>query len=377
MKTGENGVRLLYWTELFWPYIGGVEVLSAKLLRELRGRGYEIAVVTAHADMDLPDFEVRDGIPIHRFPFRQVLEERDPLGMLRMRKAVTRLRDEFRPTITHVNFAGPSGYFHMASAPKDAEPWILAIRSPLPREYSEDSLITRLLRGADWVTANSGAVLSDAHRAAPDIVGRSSVVYNGLDAPRESPSPLPFDPPRFLCLGRLKNDKGFDTAVRAFAKVRQGFPEAQLVMAGDGPEREALEALVGSLGIEDAVEFMGWVRPEDVPEVVNRSSAVVIPSRWEEPFCLVAVEAALMKRPVVATRVGGLIEVVAHQESGLTVPKEDPAAMAAAMERLLRQPEQARLLGEQGRDRALERFSLDRYVAEYDAMYHQLMRRAA
>ncbi len=59
------------------------------------------------------------------------------------------------------------------------------------------------------------------------------------------------------------------------------------------------------------------------------------------------------------------------------MPKEDPAAMAAAMERLLRQPEQARLLGEQGRDRALERFSLDRYVAEYDAMYHQLMRRAA
>jgi glycogen(starch) synthase len=375
--TGENGMRLLYWTELFWPYIGGVEVLSAKLLKELRERGYEIAVVTAHAEMDLPDFEVRDGVPIHRFPFRQVLEARDPLGMLRMGKAVTRLRAEFRPTITHVNFAGPSGYFHMASASREAEPWILAIRSPLPREYSDDSLITRLLRGADWVTANSGAVLADAHRAAPDIVGRSSVVYNGLDTPVLEPTPLPFDPPRLLCLGRLKHDKGFDTAVHAFALLRETFPEAQLTVAGDGPERAALESLARSLGIEDAVEFTGWVSPEDVPAELNRSSAVVIPSRWEEPFCLVAVEAALMRRPVVATRVGGLVEVVAHQESGLTVPKEDPAAMAGALERLLRSPDQARSLGEQGHMRATERFSLDRYVAEYDAMYRRLIRRAA
>jgi glycogen(starch) synthase len=374
---GENGMRLLYWTELFWPYIGGVEVLSAKLLRELQGRGYEIAVVTAHADMDLPDFEIRDGVPIHRFPFREVLEARDPLGVLRMRKAIKQLRAEFRPTITHVNFAGPSGYFHMASAPRDAEPWILAIRSPLPREYSDDSLITRLLRGADWVTANSGAVLADAHQTAPDIVGRSSVVYNGLDTPALDPAPLPFDPPRLLCLGRLKHDKGFDTALRAFARVRDAFPEAQLTVAGDGPERAALEELARTLGVEDAVEFVGWVSPEDVPAEVNRASAVIIPSRWEEPFCLVAVEAALMRRPVVATRVGGLVEVVAHQESGLTVPKEDPAAMAAAVQRLLRRPELARALGEQGRLRATDRFSLDRYVAEYDAMYRRLIRRAA
>lgn len=374
---GESGMRLLYWTELFWPYIGGVEVLSAKLLRELRKRGYEIAVVTSHADMDLPDFEIHDGVPIHRFPFRQVLEERDPLGILRMRKAITRLREEFRPTITHVNFAGPSGYFHMTTAPRDAEPWILAIRSPLPTEYSDESLVTRLLRGADWVTANSGAVLADAHRAAPDIVGRSSVVYNGLDAPALEPTPLPFDPPRVLCLGRLKHDKGFDTALEAFALLRRTVPDAHLTVAGDGPERATLEGMARSLGIADAVEFAGWVSPEDVPAEVNRSSVVVIPSRWEEPFCLVAVEAALMRRPVVATRVGGLVEVVAHQESGLTVRKEDPAAMAAAVEGLLRSPDQARALGEQGRERAMERFSLDRYVADYDAMYRRLILRAA
>ena len=98
---------------------------------------------------------------------------------------------------------------------------------------------------------------------------------------------------------------------------------------------------------------------------------VLMPSR-EESFGLVALESGLMGRPVIASRVGGLPEVVQHGETGLTVPRDDPEAMAAAAVRLLREPDRARRFGEAARERGLSTFSLDRYVDQYEALYRRL-----
>ena len=98
-----------------------------------------------------------------------------------------------------------------------------------------NSLLARHLRRADWVTAVSGAALSQACELVPEITLRSSLIYNSVDVPSEHPTPLPIRRPRVLCLGRVIPSKGFDLALRAFGKLTDQFPNARLVFAGDGP----------------------------------------------------------------------------------------------------------------------------------------------
>ena len=121
--------------------------------------------------------------------------------------------------------------------------------------------------------------------------------------PDLEPTPPPFDAPRVLYAGRLVREKGVDVAIDAFAAITTRFPKAHLVIAGDGVTRQDLEQQVVDLCLQDRVEFVGWVDPEKMPALINSSTIVVMPSRWEEPFGLVALQAAQMARPIVATRV--------------------------------------------------------------------------
>ncbi len=111
-------------------------------------------------------------------------------------------------------------------------------------------------------------------------------------------------------------------------------------------------------------------------ELMNSATLVVMPSRCDEPFGLVAVEAALMARPVVASCVGGLAEVVADGETGLLVDKEDPAALARAVAHLLEDPGTAERMGQAARRRAQELFGLDGVVDAYAGLYRRLAEEA-
>jgi glycosyltransferase involved in cell wall biosynthesis len=165
--------------------------------------------------------------------------------------------------------------------------------------------------------------------------------------------------------------KGFDVAIAAFARLRDRFPHARLTVAGDGPERQALERLAIELGARDRTEFLGMVPPPRVSEVLDAATVVLMPSRFEG-LPLVAIEAALAARTVVATPVGGLQEIVVDRETGRLVPADDPAALADAVAELLDQPDQVAGLGARARQRALDRFGLTACVQRYDALYQQL-----
>jgi len=370
-------VKLLFLQEVFWPAIGGIEVLCLRALVALRERGHEPVVVTSFGDRDLPARDEVMGIPVFRLPFRKALGGRSLEDMIQCRTQVARLKRELEPDVMQLNFSGPSGYFLLATATRDDAPLVMAVRHPLDElTCREGSLTYRLLRAASWVTGNSRSTLDAARNAVPEIGARSSVILNGLPAPGQTPADLSFEPPELLCLGRLVYEKGFHVAVEAFSLIRKVFPAARLTIAGDGPARQDLEAQARRLGLEQAVRFTGWVIPDDVPETINRASIILMPSR-EESFGLVALESGLMGRPVIASRVGGLPEVVRHGETGLTVPRDDPEALAGAAVRLLREPDRARRFGEAARERGLATFSLDRYVDQYDALYRRLAGRGA
>jgi glycogen(starch) synthase len=162
----------------------------------------------------------------------------------------------------------------------------------------------------------------------------------------------------------------------AFASIVKRFPDLRLVMAGDGPERTRLANKAAEMGLKDAIDFLGWVAPENVPALINTATVVVMPSRAES-LPMVALQAAQMARPVVGTRVGGLPEVVIDQQTGLLVGKENPDALAKAMAFLLDHPERATQMGQAARDRVQGIFDWERHVNAYDRLYKKLIKAGA
>lgn len=202
------------------------------------------------------------------------------------------------------------------------------------------------------------------------------VVHYGLDAPPPSwgenpPLALPEHARVLLALSRLVPQKGLDVAVRALPAIRRAHPEAVLVVAGEGPERGALEELADTLGVGVAVFLPG--RAGDVSALLERAELLVHPARWEG-FGLVLLEAMLASKPVVATRVSSIPEIVVDGETGRLVVPDDPRALAEAVVGVLDDPGS---LGGAGRARALERFSAGEMARKTASVYADAIRTTA
>jgi len=364
-------MRVLFWSETFWPRIGGVENLAARLLPALRARGHEFAVVTWE-NIAHPDQISYEGIPVYRVPFF-LRSNHDSLGpVLEYRRQILELKKRFAPALVHVNSYGRSVLFHLSTANAYAAPVLLTLHQvPTEETVARDSLFSHLLRTADWVNTCSDAVLASVRQLVPETVARSSAIQNAMEAPNHMPQPLRFDPPRLLCVGRLVPEKGFDEAVTAFATVVDQFPTARLTIAGDGPERQNLTKQIIELGLSGSIEFTGNLAPDKVLHLIDQATLVLVPSR-SEGFGLVALEAGMMGRPVVATRVGGLPEVVLHRKTGLLVEQQEPEGLADAIRFLLSQPQAATAFGKAARQRVQEVFSFEHYVDAYDDLYQRL-----
>ena len=371
-------MRILLWQELFWPHIGGIEILSTKLLCALRDRGHDVVVVTRQDSLDLPCESEYQGIPVYRYPFPWAAFSNGKMDtLIEVRDQVTRLRCFFRPELVHVNSLGPSFLLYDHRRDATSVPSLVTLHTTPQSIFSErvnsgDGFFTKALRSATWVNCVSTAVLDQARRLVPEITSRSSVIYNGVELPNLAAEPLPFDPPCLLCLGRLIPDKGFDLAIAAFAAISDRFPQLRLMIAGDGPARLSLEMQVAALGIARSVDFLGWVAPEKVAELINLATILVMPSH-REGLPTVALEAALMARPVVSTRVGGIPEVVLHQKTGWLVPPGDENALTEALLLLLHEPRIAIALGEAAQMRAQAIFDFEDYVDAYENLYSRLI----
>lgn len=364
-------MRILFWQETFWPQIGGVEAQAEWLLPALRARGHDIVVVTRQDAPDLPRVTRWEGVSLHRFPFWQALDSSRPSAVLALQREIEQLERAFAPEVVHLSGFGPTALFLLHARRAHRAPLLVTIHSSNNLTSGRTTLTERTLASADWVSACSQAMLDDARRCVPAIAARSSVVYNGVPVPPLAPAPLPVDEPRVLCLGHLVEHKGFDLVVDAVAALIARFPTLRLILAGDGPALATLEQRAAEAGIGPAVEFPGLVPRTEVARLINSATIVAVPSR-RESFGLVAVEAALMQRPVVAARVGGLPEVVAHEETGLLVEPENSAALAHAIASLLSNPQTAERMGVAARSRAQSKFALGAQCDAYEDLYRRI-----
>jgi glycosyltransferase involved in cell wall biosynthesis len=154
-------------------------------------------------------------------------------------------------------------------------------------------------------------------------------------------------------------------------RLAERFPNIRVSVAGEGEERPALEALARELGVATHVDFVGPLPHIAAVEFLAESDIVIVPSLIE-PFGLVALEAAQAGRPVVASAVDGLPEVVVHGETGLLVPPSDPRALSDAIAALLLDRPRADALGAAGRRRAETAFRWDDYVDAYERLFRSL-----
>ncbi|HYO12567.1 MAG TPA: glycosyltransferase family 4 protein [Thermoanaerobaculia bacterium] len=209
---------------------------------------------------------------------------------------------------------------------------------------------------ADLVLTPSAATAGEVRRdyGAAEVAVLPNVT-GGLDveaAPRTGEAAAPG---YLLFVGRLRIRKGVEVLLEALRELRARHPGARLLIAGDGEHRAALESKVVELALEPAAVFLGRCDAPRVRGLLGGAAALVVPSTYEG-MPLVVLEAMEAGVPVVASRVSGIPEVVEDGITGWLVPPEDPEALAAALARVLEDPDGARRRGEAGRRRVDERF---------------------
>lgn len=358
--------------------IAGSERHLLTLLPGLAAQGVEVAMLVLE-EPDLPaDAFCAElaacGVPVERMPIRGDL---DPGLPRRLRTALQQAGPDIVHThLLHADLYGlraarRAGVAHAVSSRHNDNPF---------RRNAVLKLANRLaVRRADRVIAISHALADFVREVEGVTPPRLVTVHYGL-APHEYPPGARAEAraawgveagaPVVGFFGRLIEQKGVDVLLRAFAHVHEGYPAARLVIVGDGTLRPALAAQAQALGLSDAVIFAGWA--PDAARLMPGADVIVMPSRWEG-FGLVALEAMSAARPLVASRVSALPEIVDDLKTGLLVPPDRPGALAQALEGLLADPVWAAALGSAGRQRLLRVFSVEKMVQATLDVYESIL----
>jgi glycosyltransferase involved in cell wall biosynthesis len=366
--------------------IGGAQRHLVEVLRRLDRRRFAPMLCCLATDRDALDLldEVRAlDVPVLDAGLR---DARNGLARPHTLAQVARIAREARRRrvrIVHSYLHHANWFGTLAGRLARVPVVIVSKRSMDVYSRGRDRWACRLTNGlADCVTAVAEAVRDHVHREEGCPLGKIVVIPNGVDAEQFSVSPGPPDELRGLggdgqlvgTITRLVWKRGHEELLRAAALVNRSEPGARLVVVGDGPLRPTLEGQARELGLGGAVRFLGAV--PRAARLLPHLDVFVLSSVWEG-MSNGLLEAMAAGRPVVATRVGGNPECVVDGESGLLVPPRDPEAMAAAIVRLLREPELARRLGQAARRRVEAEFTLPRMVQRMEDLYDGLLARRA
>ena len=341
--------------------VGGMQNHTAELTRRLDGWGVEQTVVTTR-----PPGAPEEHFVGHR---GRVVRVGLPVPMMRQMWSVPALREVWRRAgsvdLVHAHLAEDVAVVPLARiAARRGVPLVVTVHTSLSHTLRVTNARAMILRalGAPlerWGERTADAVVTltprlsrllEAGGTRPD---RLHVIPSGVDvrlfdAPHDDPFPH-VSRPRVAFVGRLAPQKGVAGLVQAAAHLRN--TDAQILIVGDGPDRRRLEHDIRTLGLTDRVQITGFVAHDRIPAVLAHVDMLVMPSVYEE-LGSALVEGLQAGLPIVATRVGGIPDVIEHDDTGVLVDPGDPRALAAAIDDLLDDPRRAAELARRARNAA-------------------------
>jgi glycosyltransferase involved in cell wall biosynthesis len=375
-------VRVLVVSGIWPPDVGGPATHAPELAEFLRGRGHEVEVVTYADEPPAPT----------PYPVRWVSRTL-PRGVRHVRGALL-VRERARAADV-VYSTGTTGRTALGAA-LARRPLVLKLTSDPAYERAlayglhegdvesfqraDGARIRMLRRSRDLALARAAHVVIPSASLRDLALGwgldpeRITVVPNPIDLPAELPEREELrrrhglDGPTFVFAGRLAPQKLLGVALEALTRLEP----VTLLVAGDGPDREALERRAGELGLDGRARFLGPQPREAVLELLRAADGVLLPSSWEN-FPHLLVEALSVGTPVVATAVGGVPEIVEDGTNGLLVPPNDPESLAAAIGRLLDDAGLRDRLRHGARP-SVERFAPERIYGRLESILEQAAR---
>ncbi|HYS78280.1 MAG TPA: glycosyltransferase [Candidatus Dormibacteraeota bacterium] len=376
LRAPDGRVRVLHVLSTLLP--GGSELSVLRLAGALDPRRYRTSVAFLRGEAVLrPEFEAigAEVVPVR---LRSTL---DPFCLLRLRALVARGRQDLVHTHMDVAdfygaLAGRLGGAHAVVSTKHAPD---EFRSRRTWKRYPFLLLERLAYEMDDAVIVVSRDLASFLEETEHLPRRKMVIIgHGVDgaapalprAEARAALGLPALDPLIGSVGRLSREKGHTFLLRALPAIVTAFPGAGCVLAGDGPSRRDLEDEARGLGMSDRVVFLG--HRGDVPAILSALDLFVQPSLYEG-FGMSLLEAMAARLPIIATRVGGIPEVVDDQVAGLLVPPADAAALARAANALLGDRGRARRLAEGAARLVVERHSMASVAARVDALYRRLL----
>jgi glycosyltransferase involved in cell wall biosynthesis len=273
--------------------------------------------------------------------------------------------------------AGPLGIPHVATVHGGD---VFALRGRVLSAFKRFAL-----RRADAVTVNSSATAAAVTEIAPDVPEIRRIPMGVSDA---RPGPAADvrgkyrrgNGPCLIFVGRVVEEKGVADLIRAVSLLAADLPDVSAVIVGEGPDRPAMEHLAQGLGVAERVAFTGWIETGEVTGYLAAADIFVGPSRtasdgWVEAQGLTFLEAMLAGIPVIATRTGGIIDAVRHEETGLLVSEASPEEIGAAVKRLVAEPDLTRRLCDAGADLVHRNFTRGVSAKAFGDLFREMVLR--
>jgi glycosyltransferase involved in cell wall biosynthesis len=360
----------------------GVGLLILFLVKHLDAREFEFAVAFGRGYLLDHSFD-EAGITVHtlatsrRVGIRSILK-----GTLQVYRILSRGRYDI--VQSHTSMGGVIARLAGWAARTPVVLWTVhGLGAHAGHPAWKRFLVRKAESVLDWITdhyiAVSDDLRSEGARAGIYRPEKVTVIPNGLQldhipstfdaAAKREALGIPKNCPVIGTVTRLEPQKANDVFLRAVARAVKRVPNMVTLIAGDGPQRRELENLAAELGLADRVRFLGW--RTDAVEMLGALDIFCLSSRWEG--CpMVLLEAMAMRRPVVATDIGGVREIVVDGETGLLVALNEPDALADGIVRLLEADAERERFGQAGRQRLEEHFSAEGMLAAYRRLYRSL-----
>ncbi len=330
--------------------------------RGLKKRGYEIKLVSS-VETELDDINTT------------VVKGSSKLSYFLNRKRAAAIALRSKPDLVHVHYAGGFGLWGVASGinPLVVSVWGADIID-LPANPLYKMSIKRTLKRADRITATSYFLKKTCRNLDTSFSDKTEVIPFGVEIPEVVADMPDYNQVKICYLKRHIPKYGPDILLKALAEVKQKFGNIRLSLAGDGPMTAELKEITNELGLNENVDFVGFVRNEEVYSFIRRHHLMVMPSVMDsESFGVAAVETSACGRAVVASRIGGVPEVVIDGKTGILVEPENPKALADAIITLAKDPAKCKKMGRAGYDYVKENYDWEKSLEAMSELYDKLI----